>query len=126
MPLWIFFIIVSFLLGLSISFLLSYRFHCIERVLFSFVVGNAITIWATFLLACLKGSLSIDIILISIAIYIFLSLVLFRVSKEPVKAAFSDLKNKLVIIWHDDKLTLSFYAHSALFDDYELIRRFPH
>ncbi|RCV63029.1 hypothetical protein C5S53_16060 [Methanophagales archaeon] len=33
---------------------------------------------------------------------------LFRVSKEPVKAAFTDLKNKAVIIWHDDKLTLSF------------------
>jgi len=115
MPLWIFFIIVSFLLGLSISFLLSYRFHCIERVLFSFVVGNAITIWATFLLACLKGSLSIDIILISIAIYIFLSLVLFRVSKEPVKAAFSDLKNKLVIIWHDDKHTLSFFMLILLY-----------
>ena len=115
MPLWIFFIIVSFLLGLSISFLLSYKFHCIERVLFSFVVGNAITIWATFLLACLKGSLSIDIILISITIYIFLSVILFRVSKESVKAAFTDLKNKAVIIWHEDKLTISFFMLILLY-----------
>ncbi len=115
MPLWIFFIIVSFLLGLSISFLLSYRFHRIERVLFSFVVGNAITIWATFLLACLKGSLNIDIILISIAIYIFLSIILFRVSRISVKAAFSDLKKKSAIIWHDDKLTLAFFMLILLY-----------
>ncbi len=115
MPLWIFFIIFSFLLGLSISFLLSYRFHCIERVLFSFVVGNAITIWATFLLACLNGSLSIDIILISITIYIFLSAMLFRWSKISVKAAFTDLKNKSVIIWHEDKLTISFFMLILLY-----------
>ncbi|MEA2053351.1 MAG: hypothetical protein U9O90_11160 [Euryarchaeota archaeon] len=115
MPLWIFFIIVSFLLGLSISFLLSYRFHCIERVLFSFVVGNAITIWVTFLLACLKGSLNIDIILISIAIYIFLSVILFRWSKILVKAVFSDLQNKSAIIWHDDKLTLAFFMLILLY-----------
>lgn len=115
MPLWIFFISVSFLLGLSISFLLSYKFHCIERVLFSFVVGTAITIWATFMLACLKGSLSIDIILISIAIYFFLSIILFRWSKISVKAVFSDLKNKSVIIWHDDKLTISFFMFILLY-----------
>ncbi len=115
MLLGIFFIIVSFLLGLSISFLLSYRFHCIERVLFSFVVGNAITIWATFLLACLKGSLSIDIILISITIYIFLSATLFRLSNLSVKAVFTDLKNKSVIIWHEDKLTLSFFMLILLY-----------
>ena len=115
MLLGIFFIIVSFLLGLSISFLLSYRFHCIERVLFSFVVGNAITIWATFLLACLKGSLSIDIILISITIYIFLSATLFRLSNLSVKAVFTDLKNKAVIIWHEDKLTISFFMLILLY-----------
>ncbi len=115
MLLGIFFIIVSFLLGLSISFLLSYRFHGIERVLFSFVVGNAITIWATFLLACLKGSLSIDIILISITIYIFLSATLFRLSNLSVKAVFTDLKNKAVIIWHEDKLTLSFFMLILLY-----------
>jgi hypothetical protein len=108
MPLWIFFIIVSFLLGLSISFLLSYRFHSLERLFFSFVVGNTIAIWATFLLAYLKGSLSTDIILIGIAIYAFLSVIVFRLARISVKAVFCDLKNKLVIVWHEDNLILSF------------------
>ena len=108
MLLWLFFIIVCFLLGLSISYLLSYRFQCIERVLFSFIVGTAITIWATFLLACLKGSLSIDVILISITSCIFFAIMLFKVAKKPVKAVFTDLKNKLVIIWHEEKLSLLF------------------
>ena len=33
---------------------------------------------------------------------------LFKVAKKPVKAVFTDLKNKLVIIWHEEKLSLLF------------------
>jgi hypothetical protein len=40
---------------------------------------------------------------------------LFRVSKISVKAAFSDLKNKSVIIWHEDKLTLAFFMCILLY-----------
>jgi hypothetical protein len=40
---------------------------------------------------------------------------LFRWSKISVKAAFTDFKNKSVIIWHEDKLTISFFMFILLY-----------
>ncbi len=83
MPLWIIFLIFSFFLGLSISFLLDIRFYPVERAFFSFVVGHAISIWIIFLLSCLKGSLSIDVILLCIAICALASAIFATRKQKP-------------------------------------------
>ena len=83
MLLWIFFIVVSFFLGLSISYLLDYNFHGIELAFFSFVVGHAISIWIIFLLACLKESLCVDAILICVVICALASVILTTIKQKP-------------------------------------------
>ncbi len=107
MPLWILFIVVSFFLGLSISFLLDYNFHEIERAFFSFVVGHAISIWIIFLLACLNGSLSIGVILLCIVICALASLIFFRTKRKSFFEFFS--KERF------DKYTLSFLIFILLY-----------
>jgi len=115
MPLWILFIVVSFLLGLSISFLLDYPFQRIERAFFSFVVGHALSIWIAFLIACLNKSLSISVILICIGLCTFVSVILFRLTKKSDKWDFTGLKAKLSIIWLEDKYSLSFIIGVLLY-----------
>ncbi|MBK5190277.1 MAG: hypothetical protein JJE19_02090 [Methanosarcinales archaeon] len=115
MPLWIIFIAVSFLLGLSISFLLDYPFQRIERAFFSFVVGHALSLWIAFLIACLNKSLSISVILICIGICAFASIILFRQTKKTGKWSVTDLKGKIEETWYEDKYTLSFLVFVLLY-----------
>jgi len=115
MPLWIVFIVVSFLLGLSISFLLDYPFQRIERAFFSFVVGHALSIWLVFLIACLNKSLSISVILLCICLCAFVSIILFRQTKKSGKWDFTGLKAKLSVIWLEDKYSLSFIIGVLLY-----------
>ncbi len=107
MPLWIIFIVVSFFLGLSISFLLDYNFHEIERTFFSFVVGHAISIWIIFILACLNGSLSIGVILLCIVICALTSAIFFRTTRKSFFEFFS--KERF------DKYTISFLIFILLY-----------
>jgi len=115
MPLWILFIVVSFLLGLSVSLLLNYPFQRIERAFFSFVVGHALSIWLVFLLLCMNKSLSIGIILLCVGICAFASIILFRQTKKAGKWIFTDLKGKIEETWYEDKYTLSFLVFVLLY-----------
>ncbi|MHC1624376.1 MAG: hypothetical protein ACXQTR_07320 [Candidatus Methanospirareceae archaeon] len=115
MPLWILFIAVSFLLGLSISFLLDYQFQSIERALFSFVVGHALSIWIAFLLACLNKSLSISSIFICIGICTFASVIIFEWAKKSGKWDFTGVKRKIEDIWYEDECTLYFLMFVLLY-----------
>ena len=115
MFLWLLFIVVSFLLGLSISFLLDYPFRSIERAFFSFVVGHALSIWTAFLLACLNKSLSIGVILLCIGICAFASVILFRQTKKTGKWDFTGLRNKTGTIGYEDKCTLYFLIFVLLY-----------
>ncbi len=115
MPLWIIFIVVSFLLGLSISFLLDYPFQRIERAFFSFVVGHALSLWIAFLIACLNKSLSISVILLCIGICAFVSIILFRLIKKSGKGSVTDLKGKIEETWYEDRYTLSFLLFVLLY-----------
>ena len=109
MFLWLLFILVSFLLGLSLSLLLDYRFQSLERALFSFVVGHALSIWLVFLLAWLNKSLSIGVILLCIGICAFVAIILFAwTMKKSGQCDFTNLKSKIEEIWHEDSYTLSF------------------
>ena len=108
MFLWLLFIVVSFLLGLSISFLLDYPFQSIERAFFSFVVGHALSIWIAFLLAGLNKSLSIGVILLCIGICAFASVILFEWTKKSGKWDFTGLKREIRDVWSEDKCTLLF------------------
>lgn len=115
MPLWIVFIVVSFLLGLSISYLLDYPFEITERALCSFVIGHAVSIWLVFLVSCLNKSLSIGVILLCIGICAFVSILLFRWVNKAGKCDFTGLKSKLVDGWLEDKNTLSFLIFVLLY-----------
>ncbi len=115
MFLWLLFIVVSFLLGLSISFLLDYPFRSIERAFFSFVVGHVLSIWTAFLLACLNKSLSIGVILLCIGICAFASVILFEWTKKTGKWDFTGLRNKTGTIWYEDKCTLYFLIFVLLY-----------
>ena len=129
-PIWIIFIFVSFLLGLSISFRLDIRFFPVERAFFSFVVGHAISIWIIFLLSCLKESLSVDAILLCVVICALASVIFVTAKQKPsleknrgfllaqvffCKKKKCDLKNKLVDIWYGDKYVLSFFIFILLY-----------
>jgi hypothetical protein len=115
MPLWIVFIVVSFLLGLSISFLLDYPFQSLERAFCSVVVGHALSIWLVFLLACMNKSLSIRVILLCIGLCAFASIILFRQTKKAGIWDFTGLKAKLSVIWFEDKYSLSFIIGVLLY-----------
>jgi hypothetical protein len=116
MPLWIIFILVSFLLGLSISYLLDYPFQSIERVFFSIVVGHACSIWLIFLLSCLIGSLRMSLILLCVALCASLAVILlFGMAKKSGKPFFADFKNEMVTVWHEDRATLSFLVFMLLY-----------
>jgi hypothetical protein len=115
MLLWIIFIVVGFLLGLSISFLLDIRFFPMERAFFSFVVGHALSIWVIFLLFYLKGSLNIGVIVLCIVICALASVIFFGIARKSGKDIFGDLKNKLVDIWYKDKYIFSFFAFVLLY-----------
>ncbi len=109
------FIVVSFLLGLSISFLLDYPFQRIERAFFSVVVGHALSIWLVFLLVCMNKSLSISVILLCIGMCAFASIILFRQTKKAGKWSVTDLKGKIEETWYEDKYTLSFLVFVLLY-----------
>lgn len=115
MFLWLLFIVVSFLLGLSISFLLDYPFQSIERAFFSFVVGHALSIWLAFLLAGLNKSLSIGVVLLCIGICTFASVILFEWTKKSGKWDFTGLKREIEDVWYKDKSTLYFLIFVLLY-----------
>jgi hypothetical protein len=115
MFLWAIFIVVSFVLGLSISLLLDYHFQGIERVLFSFVVGHALSIWVVFLLSSLIGSLRISGILLCIGICMVASVILLSLTKKSGKWVVTDLKHKASTMWGKDKYTLSFLLFVLLY-----------
>ncbi|MDI6886407.1 MAG: hypothetical protein QMD22_08730 [archaeon] len=115
MFLWAIFITVSFLLGLSISYLLDYHFQSIERAFFSFVVGHALSIWVVFLLSCLIGSLRVGNIIFCIGICTLVSVIFFRMAKKSGKWVVTDLKQKVSTMWCEDKYTLSFLLFILLY-----------
>ncbi len=110
MLLWIFFVVVSFLLGLSISLLLDICFPTAERAFFSLVVGHAISIWIIFLLSCLRGSLSAGVIVFCIVICALISLICYETAKRSGKGFFGT-SNKL----SDDRYVLSFFVSILIY-----------
>ena len=101
--LWLLYLTVSFLLGLIISFILSIRLSMLERAFLSFVIGNAISVWITFLVTCILGALSTISIIISIIIIII----------GVIIAAY--LRNRSITFTFDDKYTLIFVAGIILY-----------
>ena len=102
--LWLLYLTVSFLLGLIISFILSIRLPMLERAFLSFVIGNAISVWITFLVTCILGALSTIGIIISIGIIIIIGVII---------AAY--LRNRSITFTFDDKYTLIFVAGIILY-----------
>jgi hypothetical protein len=107
MIIWLLFIAVSFLLGLAVSYLLDYPFESVERVLCSFVVGHALSLWIAFLIAVLMKALSVSSILLCIGLCAFVATVLLIWTNRSGKWAFSDLPVKLSALWHEDRILLS-------------------
>ncbi|RZN41089.1 MAG: hypothetical protein EFT35_02360, partial [Methanophagales archaeon ANME-1-THS] len=109
-------ILVSFLLGLSISYLLDYQFQGIERVFFSIVVGHAGSIWLIFLLYDLIGSLRMSLILISILLCACIAVILLLgMAKKSGKIVLAEFKNEMVTVWYEDRATLSFLVFLLLY-----------
>ncbi len=107
MLLWFFFIVVSCLLGLSISFLLDIRFSALERAFFAIVLGHVISIWLVFLLACISGAISFGIILLCIVICALLSAIFLIATRKRFAANLFDFKL--------DIYTLTFFAFILLY-----------
>ncbi len=115
MFLWLLFIVASFVLGLSVSFLLDYPFRSIERGLFSFVVGHALSIWIVFLIVGLTTSLSIACILLSIGICTLIAILTLSVTKRSGKWDLNDVKRTIVERWYEDSYTLPFLIAILLY-----------
>ena len=82
MLLWLLFILVSFLLGLSLSLLLHYPFHRVERALFAFVAGHAVSLWLTVLIALYLASCSRRSIMLSASLCFLLAILLLYVQRR--------------------------------------------
>ncbi|HUV03062.1 MAG TPA: hypothetical protein VMW67_06450 [Desulfobacteria bacterium] len=113
--LWIAFILVSFLLGLSVSFLLDYPFDRLERALCSFVIGHALSIWVAFLLSVLMKSLSASSILLCIGLCAFVAVVLLAWTNRSGKWNVTDLKRRLNALWYEDLTTPVFLIGILLY-----------
>ena len=106
--LWILYLTVSFLLGLIISFILSIRLSMLERAFLSFVIGNAISVWITFLVTSFSGALSTIGIIISIGICISIIIII-----GAIITAY--LRNTNITFTFDDKYTLIFFVGIILY-----------
>ena len=106
--LWILYLTVSFLLGLIISFILRIRLSMLERAFLSFVIGNAISVWITFLVTCILGALSTIGIIISIGICISIIIII-----GAIITAY--LRNTNITFTFDDKYTLIFFVGIILY-----------
>ncbi len=115
MILGVLFILVSSLLGLSLSFLLPYPFHRLERALVAFVVGHAVSIWIVFILAILLGSLSCVNVLLSIALCAVVSVLLLVAIKSADNWNFDGLTQNWSASLRGDKPTLAFFSALLLY-----------
>ncbi|MBN1455517.1 MAG: hypothetical protein JW945_04630 [Methanomicrobia archaeon] len=115
MILGVLFILVSFLLGLSLSFLLSYPFHRLERALVAFVMGHAVSIWVVFIFAAVLGSLSSESILPCIAICAVVSALLLGVTKQAGNWSYDTLKRNWCASLRGDKPALAFFSALLLY-----------
>ena len=111
--LWILYLTVSFLLGLIISSILSIRLSMLERAFLAFVIGNAISVWITFLVTCILGALSTIGIIIGIGISIIIIIIgvisIAYLRNTSIRRTFTfDEKDK-------DKYTLIFFAGITLY-----------
>ncbi|HDS45514.1 MAG TPA: hypothetical protein ENN68_05410 [Methanomicrobia archaeon] len=109
------FILVSFLLGLSISAQLAYPFHRLERALVAFVIGHAVSIWVVFMFAVLLGSLSSVSILPGIGICALISVLLLGVTKQTGNGRFDALKRNWSASLPEDKAALAFFSALLLY-----------
>ena len=107
--LWILYLTVSFLLGLIISSILSIRLSMLERAFLSFVTGNAISVWITFLVTSFSGALSTIGIIISIGICISIIIIIIG----AIITAY--LRNTSITFTFDDKYTLIFFVGIILY-----------
>jgi hypothetical protein len=110
MPLWLLFILVSFLLGLSLSLLLHYPFQRLERALFAFVAGHAVSLWLTVLISVYLASFSITSILLCTGLCASFALLLLYVQRRAGKWTVGGLRDAMIAPLHDDKYTLPFFA----------------
>ncbi len=66
--LWLLYLIVCLFSGLAVSSIIKVRFSLIERILFSFVVGSAVSVWLTLFISWLYCALSTTSIIVSIIV----------------------------------------------------------
>jgi len=110
MLLWLLFILVSFLLGLSLSLLLHYPFHRVERALFAFVAGHAVSLWLTVLIALYLASCSRRSIMLSASLCFLLAILLLYVQRRAGKWRVRGLRDAMIAPLHADYYTLPFFA----------------
>jgi hypothetical protein len=110
MLLWLLFIFVSFLLGLSLSFLLDYPFQRVERALFAFVVGHALSLWLTVLISIYLAALSITGILLCIGLCASFAILLLYLQRGGGEWRFRGLRKALRASLREDRYTLPFFA----------------
>ena len=115
MILGVLFILVSFLLGLSLTFLLSYPFHRAERGLVAFVMGHAVSIWIAFVFVIILGSLSLVGILSCIVIFALVSVVLLGVSKQAGTRGSDTLRQNWSARLLRDKPAIAFFSALLLY-----------
>ena len=110
MLLWLLFILVSFLLGLSLSLLLHYPFQRLERALFAFVAGHAVSLWLTVLIARYLASFSSRSIMLSTSLCFLLAISVLYVQRRAGKWTACGLRDAMIAPLHDDNYTLPFFA----------------
>jgi len=115
MILGVLFILVSFLLGLSLSALLPYPFRRLERALVAFVVGHAVSIWIAFIFAAFLGSLSSVSVLLCIALCTVVSVLLLGLTKKAGNWTLETLKRNWSASLLGDKPTLAFFSALLLY-----------
>lgn len=110
MLLWLLFILASFLLGLSLSLLLPYPFHRLERALFAFVTGHAVSLWVTVIIARYLTSFSSGGIIFSASLCVLLAVVALYVQWRAGKWTVAGLRDALIAPRDDDKYAVPFFA----------------
>lgn len=110
MLLWLLFILVSFLLGLSLSLLPHYPFQRVERALFAFVAGHTVSLWLTVLIARYLAIFSSRSIMLSAGLCFFLAVLVLYVQGRARKWTAGGLRDAIIAPLHDDKYTLPFFA----------------
>ncbi len=101
--LWLLYLIICLCSGLALSCIIEIRFSLIERILVSFVVGSAVSVWITLLVSWLYSSICTASIIVSMLICAVICSIIFVLSRYRMSTS------------SDDRYTIVFFVLLILY-----------